>query len=88
MLDRYATLANAEIRTLVVDDKWLAGIRDAIDGEVRQVTQSFAARLKELEERYARSLPELDREVAAFGAKVEGHLRRMGFALTSISPRG
>ena len=88
MLDRYATLANAEIRTLVVDDKWLAGIRDAIDGEVRQVTQSFAARLKELEERYARPLPALEREVTAFGAKVEGHLRRMGFALTSISLRG
>ena len=80
VFDRYATLTDAEIRTLVVDDKWLAGIRDAIDGEVRRVTQSFAARLKELEERYARPLPELEREVAAFGAKVEGHLRRMGFA--------
>ena len=43
------------------------------------MTQSFAARLKELEERYARPLPELEREVAAFGAKVEGHLWRMGF---------
>ena len=80
VFDRYAALTDAEIRTLAVDDKWLAGIRDAIDGEVRRVTQSFAARLKELEERYARPLPELEREVAAFGAKVEGHLRRMGFA--------
>ena len=88
MFDRYATLTDAEIRTLAVDDKWLAGIRDAIDGEVRRVTQSFAARLKELEERYARPLPELEREVAAFGAKVEGHLRRMGFVLTTISRRG
>ena len=44
------------------------------------MTQSFAARLKELEERYARPLPELEREVAAFSAKVEGRLRRMGFA--------
>ena len=81
VLDRYAALAEAEIRTLVVDDKWLAGIRAAIDEEVQRVTQSFAARLKQLEERYARPLPELEREVAAFGAKVEGHLRRMGLTL-------
>ena len=32
-------------------------------------------RVKELEERYARPLPELEREV--FGAKVEEHLKRM-----------
>ena len=44
------------------------------------MTQSFAARLKELEERYARPLPELEREVEAFGAKVEACLRRMGLA--------
>ena len=44
------------------------------------MTQSFAARLKELEERYARPLPELEREVETFGAKVEGRLRRMGLA--------
>ena len=81
VLDRYAALAEAEIRTLVVDDKWLAGIRAAIDEEVQRVTQSFAARLKQLEERYARPLPDLEREVAAFGAKVEGHLRRMGLTL-------
>ena len=80
VLDRYAALTEAEIRTLVIDDKWFAGIGAAIDGEVQRVTQSFAARLKELDERYARPLPELEQEVAAFGAKVEGHLRRMGVA--------
>ena len=36
VFDRYAALADAEIRMLAVDDKWLAGIRDAIDGEVRR----------------------------------------------------
>ena len=80
VLDRYAALTEAEIRTLVIDDKWFAGIRAAIDGEVQRVTQSFAARLKELDERYARPLPDLERDVAAFAEKVEGHLRRMGVA--------
>ena len=44
----------------------------------KTMTQRLAGRMKELEERYARPLPELEREVEAFGAKVEGHLKRMG----------
>ena len=41
----------------------------------------LAGRVKELEERYARPLPELGREAEAFGAKVEGHLKRMGLTV-------
>ena len=38
-------------------------------------------RIKELDERYARPLPELEREVDVFSAKVEGHLKKMGILL-------
>ena len=62
-------------------DKWLAGIRAAIEGEVQRLTQQLARRVKELEERYARPLPELEREVETFGAKIEGHLKKMGLSL-------
>jgi type I restriction enzyme M protein len=34
--------------------------------------------VKELDERYARPLPELEREVEAFSKKIEEHLKRMG----------
>ena len=78
---RYATLAETEIKTLVVEDKWLENIRAAIEGEVQRLTQQLAGRVKELEERYARPLPELEREVEAFGDKVAGHLKRMGVPL-------
>ena len=78
VLARYDDLTEAEIRTLVVEDKWFARLRDAVRGEVERLTQGLAGRVKALEERYARPLPELEREVEAFGAKVEGHLRRMG----------
>ena len=37
----------------MVEDKWLAGLRAAIDGEVQRLTQQLAGRVKELEERYA-----------------------------------
>ena len=58
MLACYATLTETEIKTLVVEDKWLATIREAIEGEMQRLTQQLAGRAKELEERYARPLPE------------------------------
>ena len=78
MLAQYSKLTEAEIKALVVEDKWFASIRAAVNGEVNRLTQHLAARVKELEERYTRPLPELEREVAAFGEKVEGHLKAMG----------
>ena len=48
---------------------------------MQRLTQQLAGRVKELEERYTRPLPELEREVEVFGTKVEGHLKRMGISL-------
>ncbi|HUP21642.1 MAG TPA: N-6 DNA methylase [Thermoanaerobaculia bacterium] len=78
VLARYAKLIEVEIKTLVVEDKWFASIRAAIEGEVERLTQQLAGRVKELEERYARPLPALEHEVEACSVKVEGHLRKMG----------
>ena len=78
VLARYAKLSEAEIKTLVIEDKWFADLQAAIEGEVQRLTQQLAGRVKELEERYARPLPELEREVEAFSEKVEGHLKKMG----------
>jgi len=78
VLARYASLTEDEIKALVVEDKWFASIRAAVEGEVQRLTQRLAGRVKELDERYARPLPELEREVEAFGAKVAEHLRKMG----------
>jgi len=77
-LAKYPTLTETEIKTLVVEDKWLAKIAAAIEGEVERLTQRLAARVKELEERYAQPLPELEHEVEAFSEKVESHLKKMG----------
>jgi type I restriction enzyme M protein len=64
----------------VVEDNWLVAIETAIDGEVRRLTQRLAARVKELEERYAKPLPQLAREVEGYSDKVEAHLKKMGLA--------
>lgn len=80
VLARYAKLTEDEIKTLVVEDKWFASLRTAIDGEVQRVTQQLAGRVKELEERYAQPLAALEREVDTLAEKVEGHLKKMGLA--------
>jgi type I restriction enzyme M protein len=80
VLTCYGKLTEAEIKALVVEDKWLASLGAAIDGEVQRAAQQLAGRVKELEERYTRPLPALEREVASFSTKVEGHLKKMGLA--------
>ena len=81
LLDRYAALTEAEIKTLTVEEKWFASIRQAVEDEVQRLTLGLVRRIKELDERYAKPLPELEREAEAFGGKVAGHLEKMGLSL-------
>ena len=48
---------------------------------VQRITQRLAERVKELEERYASTMSELEDTAATLSAKVEGHLKQMGLAL-------
>ena len=80
-LARYVTLTETEIKSLVVEDKWFASIQTAIEGEMQRITRQLTGRVRELEERYASPLPELEREVEAYSGKVEGHLKKMGVPL-------
>jgi type I restriction enzyme M protein len=77
---RYPTLSEAEVKTLVVEDKWLATLDARIHGEMDRVSQQLTARVRELAERYESTLPSLTDRVAELEAKVNGHLERMGFA--------
>jgi type I restriction enzyme M protein len=79
VLARYATLTQAEVQSLVVDDKWLATLATAVQGEIDRVGQTLTGRLRQLAERYADPLPVLTARVAELDAKVAEHLRRMGF---------
>jgi type I restriction enzyme M protein len=77
---RYPKLAAAEVKALVVDDKWLATLDAAIHGEMDRVSQQLTQRVKELAERYETPLPQMTNRVAELEAKVNQHLERMGFA--------
>ncbi|MCK0507417.1 type I restriction-modification system subunit M [Aromatoleum anaerobium] len=76
----YPKLGEAEIKTLVVDDKWLAALDAAIHGEMDRVSQSLTRRVKELAERYETPLPQMAGRVAELEARVNRHLEKMGFA--------
>jgi type I restriction enzyme M protein len=75
---KYGKLSEAEIKTLVVDDKWLAQLAAGVQSELDRVSQALTGRIRQLAERYAAPLPQLTAEVDALAARVEEHLRKMG----------
>jgi len=75
---KYGKLTENEIKTLVVDDKWLATLAAAVQGELDRVSQTLTGRIRQLAERYATPMPQLTGEVATLTARVDEHLKKMG----------
>jgi len=80
VLKKYQELTEDEIKTLVVDDKWMQTLRQAIASEMDRISQRLTQRIQELAERYDTPLPQLTSKVEELTAKVEGHLQKMGLA--------
>ena len=76
---QYGKLTEGDIKTLVVEDKWLAHLATAVQGELDRVSQTLTGRLKQLAERYATPMPKLMNEVEILSARVNEHLAKMGF---------
>ncbi len=75
---QYGKLTEIEIKTLVVDDKWLATLAAAVQGELDRVSQMLTGRIRQLAERYATPLPKLTEDVKTLAARVDEHLKKMG----------
>jgi len=75
---QYGKLTEEDIKTLVVDDKWLAALAAAVQGELDRVSQTLTGRVKELAVRYATPLPQLTEELETLSARVDAHLKKMG----------
>ena len=75
---KYLRLTEAEIKTLVVDDKWMVRLSAAIQSEADRVQQKLNGRIRQLAERYAAPLPALVGELETLSARVEEHLNTMG----------
>lgn len=76
---QYAKLSEDEIKTLVVEDKWLATLDTNIQTELDRVSQALTGRIKQLAERYTTPLPKLTDDVEILSIKVDEHLMKMGF---------
>jgi len=75
---KYGQLTEDEIKTLVVDDKWIDTLAAAVQGELDRVSQALTGRIRELAERYASPLPQITGEVAALASRMDEHLKKMG----------
>jgi len=80
----YPGLTEDDIKTLVVEDKWLSSLDSAIHGEMDRISQSLTQRVKELAERYEAPLSQLTADVEELEVKVNTHLRKMGFNLYRV----
>jgi type I restriction enzyme M protein len=79
VIAKYKTLTESEIKVLVVEDKWMETLEQAVKGEMDRISQRLTGRIKELAERYATPLPTLITETETLTAKLDAHLKKMGF---------
>lgn len=79
-LAKYKSLDVDEIKTLVVEKKWLARMEQNVQGELQRISQSLTGRIKQLAERYDTPLPNLEKTVEGLEDKVNSHLQKMGFS--------
>lgn len=77
---KYPELTEDEIKVLVINDKWLATLKNAVSTEIDQISQRLTNRIKELAERYDTPLPKTNQLVADLESTVNAHLEKMGFA--------
>ncbi len=77
-LKKYYELSEVDVKTLVVDDKWITAIKASIQTEIDAISQRLTARVRELAERYENTLDELNKNTKDQEKKVVEHLKKMG----------
>ena len=78
---KYDALAAAEIRSLVINDKWLYEFRGRSEAEIKRVCESISSSVAVLNERYAKPLPTINTEIERLSGEVEGFLKSMGITI-------
>jgi len=76
---QYPKLSIDEIKTVVVEKKWIANMELRIRTEMDYISHRLTQRIKELAERYETTMPKLTKDVDALTIKVEIHLKQMNY---------
>ena len=79
VLKKYSELSANEVKTLVVEDKWLATLSVRIEQLLTDLTQKLSQRVKEIAVRYEYTVPQLEAEQEELKNKVKQHLVLMGY---------
>jgi type I restriction enzyme M protein len=79
VIAKYPQITEKEIKSIVVEQKWMRTIDQAITTEMERVSQALTQRIKELADRYENPLPELITQVQKLEDKVNKHMAKMGF---------
>lgn len=77
-LTKYGDLTEQEIKNLVLDDKWLATVQHRVTDELEALTLNLVRRIKELGQRYDKTVNELAAELSRLETQVTEHLNEMG----------
>jgi type I restriction enzyme M protein len=75
---KYSKLTVEELKAVVIDDKWLRFIGDAVQTELNGLSVALGDRVLELAERYATPLPRLVAGAEVLTDRVATHLKGMG----------
>lgn len=71
----------AELKHLLIYDKWIDAIQEGIEMEMNRAIQTLVSSVTTLVERYEFTLSDIDKEVDTNEEKVMKHLAQMGFEL-------
>jgi type I restriction enzyme M protein len=78
--EKYPQLTETEVQSILIEHKWMPAIEVTVKTEMDRISQQLTGRVKELIERYDTPLPSLELALSEVEAKVNAHLKKMGFA--------
>ncbi|WP_187934854.1 type I restriction-modification system subunit M [Helicobacter pylori] len=78
---QYKNLEINEIKDLIIKDKWLNSLKNALENKIQKRTNAFTSALNEIISSYSNSLLELDKEVKESESKVLEHLKDLGIVV-------
>ncbi len=78
---QYKNLEINEIKDLIIKDKWLNSLKNALENKIQKRINAFLSALNEIILSYCNSLLELDKEVKESESKVLEHLKDLGIVV-------
>ncbi|WRF79465.1 type I restriction-modification system subunit M [Helicobacter pylori] len=75
---QYKNLELSEIKDLIIKDKWLNSLKNALENKIQKRINAFISALNGIIQTYSNSLLELDKEVKESESKVLEHLKDLG----------